>query len=655
MNDVSFFWIAFASYLVGMSLLLMAALKRGGESLARLGRAVVWVGLASQTVSIVWRSFVIGSVSPEAFLWRMGKAFSSGPAWQAAVYGLMFLVAAAAVVLALAFRRRRMVWLPAAAVAVILELILLDFLDFTRLPIANVYEYLSIASWCSALALLALSATVGLVVIDAALAIAACVLTVFAATQPKTVELQLVPALQSYWLFIHVSLASVAYAIFCVASVVAGLLLIKTYDRSLVQPGTRLRFVLASGTAKALAAAAVLAMVLSGLLLPFREVAYAPHELAHAKHVAADSTADAEKTAGDGLPPVGTVQVVRYGAALLGVFGTMAVVFMCLLYPFFRLKGDKSGFGLFVFAAGSGALFVACLVLGGIVRTQEHAISVVSDEKAAVERMTRDLLPENGALTRDALVADVERWRSLAHQARNILGSARWLPFTLEKQDALAQDPLFLSLQDLYRRCGAEWKPVIRHKDIKQLGRELGERAALTEAAARRLSFPADRDQLLSVEKALGRECESREANALLPRQTTGQVAAFVGLSFLLAVPIGLALYFLLPLLMDRIPDAARLDRISYGAVLLAYPLFTFGALFAGAIWAHFAWGAWWSWDPKEVGSLVGWVLYTVYLHQRYREGLNPRMAAAAAILGFLALTLSLAGNAFLGGLHAYA
>ena len=104
----------------------------------------------------------------------------------------------------------------------------------------------------------------------------------------------------------------------------------------------------------------------------------------------------------------------------------------------------------------------------------------------------------------------------------------------------------------------------------------------------------------------------------------------------------------------DRLPDARRLDGISHTAIAVAYPVFTFGALFAGAIWAHFAWGSWWGWDPKEVGSLVAWVLYTLYLHQRYREGLTPRAAAVFAMLGFLAATLSLAGNAFLGGLHAY-
>ena len=145
-----------------------------------------------------------------------------------------------------------------------------------------------------------------------------------------------------------------------------------------------------------------------------------------------------------------------------------------------------------------------------------------------------------------------------------------------------------------------------------------------------------------------------RETDAVLPRGPAGHLAGFVGLASLIAVPIGLVLWAFLPRLAGRLPGVESLDRIGYGAIAVAYPLFTFGALFAGAIWAHFAWGAWWSWDPKEVGSLIAWVLYTMYLHQRHREGLSPRVAAIAAVLGFLACTLSLAGNAFLGGLHAY-
>lgn len=639
MNDVSFFWIAFGAYLAAAFALSTAALRPNAGRLASLGRGVAWLGVACHTVSIVWRSFAIGTEPVERFLERLAAAFSAGPAWQAATYVLLAVVAAVALATGIACRRSRVIWLPVAALAVVLEMILLDFLDFTRMPIDKTYEYLSFASWCSAIALLALSQTLRLTVMDAALAVAASMLTVFAAIQPKSVELQLVPALQSYWLFIHVSLTALAYAIFGIAFVVGALLLVKAYDPARVQPGTRRRFVLTGALVKAAAAALVLALVLGGLILPFREVAYAPRE-----------------ARGDAVDlPVGAIQIVRYGAALLGVFSAAALVLFWTVYPMTRKRDDESGFGSFVFVVSSCALFAACLILGGFTRRQERAIEVLRRERSELDRVVSQVAPEEGgALTRQALDADIGLWRSLSQQAKSVLSKARWLPLTLERQRDVAADPVFESLRDLFARAGVEWRAEVRYKDIKQIGRELGERADYTEAVGRRLNLPADRAELERVRASLEAEQNAREASALLPRTAAGQIAAFLGVAVLLAMPIGWALYAALPRMRRHLPDVARLDRISYGCVLAGYPIFTFGALLAGAIWAHFAWGNWWSWDPKEVGSLIGWVLYTVYLHQRYREGLSPRSAALAAILGFLACTLSLAGNSFLGGLHAY-
>ena len=640
MTDVSFFWIAFAAYLAAMFVLAAAALHPGGERMARVGRALVWLGLAAQTVSIVWRAFLLCTAPTQMFFERLAKSFSAGPAWQAATFACLLLVAAATAAIVAVFRRQRIVWLLTLGVAIILELILLDFLDFTRMPIEKVYEYLSLASWCAALALLALSPMLRLAAVDAALALCASLLTVFAAIQPKAIELQLVPALQSYWLFIHVSLTSIAYAIFGIAFVLAALFLIKTYRPEAMAPGTRGRLCLASLIAKGAAAVLILVLVLGGIILPFREVAYAPHELAKE---------------GAASPPIGTIQVVRYGAALLGAFGVAAYALVWAVYPFLRPKEDRSGLGSYVFVVSSTALFAGCLILGGLVRGQEQAIEDGWEEQRELRRVVEDVAPpDGGPLTDDTLKRDIAHWRDLSHLARRILSQARWLPLTLEKQETLAKDREFQALQQLYQGAGAEWRLPIRYKDIKQIGRDLGRRADVTEALLPRLDLPASREQLERLEVTFQRASDTRQAGALLPRRAEGQIAAFVGVAMLIAVPIGLALYFLLPRVSGRLPEAGRLDRISYGAVAVGYPLFTFGALFAGAIWAHFAWGSWWSWDPKEVGSLVGWVLFTVYLHQRYREGLSPRTAAVAAILGYIACTLSLAGNSFLGGLHSY-
>jgi cytochrome c-type biogenesis protein CcsB len=100
--------------------------------------------------------------------------------------------------------------------------------------------------------------------------------------------------------------------------------------------------------------------------------------------------------------------------------------------------------------------------------------------------------------------------------------------------------------------------------------------------------------------------------------------------------------------------ELSRLDALNHRVISLAYPLFTLGALFAGAIWAYRAWGTFWSWDPKEVGSLIIWLFYTGYLHARYKRGWSGKRAAVLSIIGFAMIILSFVGNLFLGGQHAY-
>jgi cytochrome c-type biogenesis protein CcsB len=103
-----------------------------------------------------------------------------------------------------------------------------------------------------------------------------------------------------------------------------------------------------------------------------------------------------------------------------------------------------------------------------------------------------------------------------------------------------------------------------------------------------------------------------------------------------------------------RLPEAAALDRITYKAISVGYPLFTVGALFAGAIWAEQAWGTFWSWDPKEVGSIIVWFVYSAYLHARFVKGWTGTRAALLSAAGFICTLLTFFANLVLGGLHAY-
>ncbi len=107
--------------------------------------------------------------------------------------------------------------------------------------------------------------------------------------------------------------------------------------------------------------------------------------------------------------------------------------------------------------------------------------------------------------------------------------------------------------------------------------------------------------------------------------------------------------------LLSRLPDAASLDRLTYGLVAFAFPIWTF-AIMAGAIWAEAAWGRYWGWDPKETWSFITWVIYAAYLHSRATAGWKGKRAAWFAVAAFGALIINYyVVNTFIVGLHSYA
>jgi len=106
----------------------------------------------------------------------------------------------------------------------------------------------------------------------------------------------------------------------------------------------------------------------------------------------------------------------------------------------------------------------------------------------------------------------------------------------------------------------------------------------------------------------------------------------------------------------DREEKKARLDALAYRAVAVGFPLFTLGGLVFGMVWAYRAWGSYWSWDPKEVWSLITWFVFALYLHTRIVMGWKGTRSALIAVIGFLAALFTYFGaNYLLTGLHSYA
>jgi cytochrome c-type biogenesis protein CcsB len=103
-----------------------------------------------------------------------------------------------------------------------------------------------------------------------------------------------------------------------------------------------------------------------------------------------------------------------------------------------------------------------------------------------------------------------------------------------------------------------------------------------------------------------------------------------------------------------RLPPLEVLDDLNYQSLKFGFPLLTLGII-TGAVWANYAWGRYWNWDPKETWSLITWLLYAALLHQRLTVGWRGRKAAIMAIVGFGAVLFTFLGvNLLLSGLHTY-
>lgn len=105
---------------------------------------------------------------------------------------------------------------------------------------------------------------------------------------------------------------------------------------------------------------------------------------------------------------------------------------------------------------------------------------------------------------------------------------------------------------------------------------------------------------------------------------------------------------------LQRLNLAETLDNLSYRIIGLGFPLITVGII-AGAVWANSAWGAPWSWDPKETWSLIVWLVYAAYLHARITRGWQGRRPAIIAASGLVVVWICYLGVNLLGtGLHSY-
>ncbi|RPI74523.1 MAG: c-type cytochrome biogenesis protein CcsB [Desulfobacteraceae bacterium] len=154
----------------------------------------------------------------------------------------------------------------------------------------------------------------------------------------------------------------------------------------------------------------------------------------------------------------------------------------------------------------------------------------------------------------------------------------------------------------------------------------------------------------------------------LLPALKSNWLTVHVFTCFLgyaaFAVAFGLSLMFLLKKsssvsepksVFNQIPALEVLDELTYQMLIIGFVFLTIGIL-TGAVWAQTVWGRYWGWDPKEIWSLITWVVYAVLLHLRLLvPGWHGARMAVLCIIGFVCVLFTFLGvNFLLSGLHSY-
>ena len=108
----------------------------------------------------------------------------------------------------------------------------------------------------------------------------------------------------------------------------------------------------------------------------------------------------------------------------------------------------------------------------------------------------------------------------------------------------------------------------------------------------------------------------------------------------------------------EDLGDLLPYEDATYLMVKIGFPFLTLG-LILGSWWGKLAWGDYWGWDPKELWSLVSWLVFLGYFHFRALYGKKySRTNSVLAILGMVAIIITLLWanlSRLFEGMHSYA
>lgn len=497
--------------------------------------------------------------------------------------------------------------LVAAGFAGLTWAIALRWIGQGRVPISSSYEYISVLAWCVAVLYFVVMHKMRSLFIGACMSPMLFLAVVFAGLYPMQLEMTLVPALQSYWLKIHVTMTIVGEAVFALAFVAGILYLVKNVRWNEIARGVKARsFNL------------LLISLATGLIFVFA------------------------------LHGAGIVLVQLGGLNLfMGALGGALMVALPLYVLLWRklVNGNTGGFGGLLFALTVMAMIISGMGLASVQNSSRTKLDGLGHNIRALDQLGHEATRNGGTLEAPAWLAFIDgRKQDLATVLK------------LERLQAERKHSLTAAeAAEVMRGSGLASKLQfpLSLGEIREQRQELLLEVGHLQAMAELSGVPVTSEHLQHLRTGMVNEYNQIFSSDLIPPGESSE-SIFMGYMLLFAIPI-FALFYLLSIkLQSKIPELEAMDSLAYRSVSLGFPVFTFGALIAGAIWAHYAWGKWWSNDPKEMGSLIVWLTFLIYLHARYVRRWSGNQAAVAAILGFLFAMLSFVGNSVLGGLHAY-
>ena len=86
-----------------------------------------------------------------------------------------------------------------------------------------------------------------------------------------------------------------------------------------------------------------------------------------------------------------------------------------------------------------------------------------------------------------------------------------------------------------------------------------------------------------------------------------------------------------------------RLDELMFRSTVFGF-ITDAVMIAAGSIWAKNLWGAYWSWDPVEVWSLLSWLIYGLAIHLRVTMRWRGRKLAWLLVFAILGVLVSFWG-----------